>query len=300
MSISITNINNNWKLLSTGNKYYEEELFTKFEDAFLYECGKGKTGIKIIHHARSFVQCTEFSTVLKCTSGVKDPHCELADIRLLAYSLERETARLLFLQFKEANHNSKGHYAKIDEKQMLLFSEFPMVSYYKQGPALHDVLKDNIYNCPQSGAMFVMIEYDSARKEYNLRFMNHTMLKPQKPKLIKSKEGTHYYDIHHKTQRSTPHAAGSSLVFTYCDYVPSMKEFLDNVKKLEIGREINIVDIADHISTKELPEDLKEYFPKDSNRNPNKIDSYNAKEDESSRFVNLVDTTFALNVDELV
>ena len=57
MSISITNINNNWKLLSTGNKYYEEELFTKFEDAFLYECNGRNNGINIINHARSYVQC---------------------------------------------------------------------------------------------------------------------------------------------------------------------------------------------------------------------------------------------------
>ena len=297
MSISITNINNNWKLLSTGNKYYEEELFTKFEDAFLYECNGRNNGINIIHHARSYVQCIEFSTVLRCTGGVTAPYCELADIRFLAYSLKRNTARLLFLQFKEAKQNTIGYYADINEKQMLLFSEFPMVSYYGQGPDLHDVLQDTIHNCPQSGAMFAMIEYDSASKEYNLRFMNHTMLNPQYPRLTRSKSGYHYYDHLLPTSTTTVPATASSPAFTYCDYVSTFEEFLYRVKRLEVGREIDIADLFEHISEEELPEDLIEYCK--NNNNIDNIVTDNVKDYKSGKSVHLVDT-LALNVDELV
>lgn len=295
MSISLKNINNNWKLLSTGNKYYEEELFTKFEDAFLYECGNGKTGIKIIHHARSFVRCTKFST-LPCIKA-KDPHCELADIRFLAYSLDNDTARLLFLQFKEGKEDATGHYAKIDEKQMLLFSEFPEVSYYGKGFIPKDVLQDHNHGCPQSGAMFAMIEYDSVCKEYNLRFMNHTMLDPDKPCRSSSTIEKHYYD--HPTPPIKPGKA-STPAFKYWDYIPSFEDFLNKVKKLEVGREIAIAALSAYMPKEALPVDYIEYCNKNNISITNQINLDNVEGNKSRKLVHPVHTTIALNVDELV
>lgn len=80
MAISITNIIDNWELLTNGNKYYEEEVFTKFEDAFLYECNGRPDGLKNIHHSRSYVTCSQFKTVLMFTAGATTPYCELADL----------------------------------------------------------------------------------------------------------------------------------------------------------------------------------------------------------------------------
>lgn len=50
-----------------------------------------------IIHARSYVYCAGFST-LASAAKVTNPKSELADLRLLAYSPKRDTARLLFLQ----------------------------------------------------------------------------------------------------------------------------------------------------------------------------------------------------------
>lgn len=284
MSISIKNIVENWELLTNGNDYYEEELFTKFQDAFISETKSGPSGIKIIHHARSYVHCADFSK-LKSTAKVKDPKSELADLRLLTYSLKSETARLLFLQFKRGGVDSKGHFAKIGEKQMLLFSEFPEVSFEKMTGACK-ILKDDINSVPQSGAMFAIIEYDKGSKEYNLRFMNHTQLNlPVAVGAAKSVE-KHYYD---DSLDPTVNTVGTS--FEYYDYASSFKKFMQHVKDMKVGREIDFGYILTILSKEEIPEDLKEYFRKE-----------NILADDSNRNNNVtyhqVDT-IALNVDEL-
>lgn len=207
------------------------------------------------------------------------------------YSLRKRKARLLFLQFKNGEKNKKGNYIQINEKQMLLFSSFPAVSCVGKGFCPHDILQDKIHGAPQSGAMFCIIEYDSVMKKYNLRFLNHTMLNLPRPCLTTSKSGSHSYNISSKTKRSAVSSSTLSLAFTYCDYVPSFSDFMDNVKKLEIGREIDMADISIHMPEEAMPKDLKEYC--------NKNEIGNINHDSSDALMYHVDT-IALNVDELV
>lgn len=290
MSLQIKNIVENWELLTNGYDYYEEELFTKFQDAFICETQTAPSGIKIIHHARSYVYCADFGK-LRSTAGVKDPKSELADLRLLAYSPTRETARLLFLQFKKGEIDSGKNFAEITEKQMLLFSEFPTVSFEKKSGSC-EILKDRI--APQAGAMFAIIEYDDIQKKYNLRFMNHTKLEPPTAVGATRPKEKHYYENSRVPLINTVPKKSFKDPFKYCDYVPSFEEFMKCVKNLEVGREIEIGDILKILPKEEIPEDLKEYFSKkdilaDNNHNP----------DNNSDIEYQVDTV-ALNVDELV
>lgn len=294
MSIQIRDIVENWELLTNGYDYYEEELFTKFQDAFICETRTAPSGIKIIHHARSYVYCADFAK-LKSTAGVKDPKSELADLRMLTYSLKRNTARLLFLQFKRGNVDSGGNFAEIGEKQMLLFSEFPTVSFGKRGGPCN-ILKDRNNSVPQSGAMFAIIEYGSVEKKYNLRFMNHTELDlPAAVGAAKPKE-KHYYKLHTPTISKAPKTS-----FQYYDYVPSFEEFMKCVKNLEVGREIEIMDIPKILPKEEMPDDLKGYFRKEDtladNNNNNNNNNYNSNYNNDIEYQ--VDTV-ALNVDKLV
>lgn len=301
MSLQIKNIVENWELLTNGYDYYEEELFTKFQDAFICETRTAPSGIKIIHHARSYVHCADFGK-LKSAAGVKNPKSELADLRLLAYSPTRDTARLLFLQFKKGEIDSKGNFTKIGEKQMLLFSEFPTVSFEKKsGPC--NILKDGINNVPQSGAMFAIIEYDDTQKKYNLRFMNHTELNPSTAVGATKPKEKHYYKLHTPTISTAPKTS-----FQYYDYVPSFEEFMKCVKDLEVGREIKISDIAKILPKEEMPDDLKGYFRKedtlaDNNYNNNNYNNNNYNYNSNSNYNNDIEyqvDTVALNVDELV
>lgn len=202
------------------------------------------------------------------------------------------------MQFKKASKNGRGLFAEIDEKQMLLFSKFPEVSFHGTGSIPKEVLRDPIHKKPQSEAMFAMIEYDKDERKNELRFMNHTKLKPDEPKYKLSDEGKHYYVNEIETKYNPDPKIVPNPDFTFCDYVPSFKDFVDNVKDLKVGREIEIADILHHISKEELPDDLKKYYEENIN-NPNENDSGNVEDNESNMLVNLVDT-IAINVDELV
>ena len=114
MAYKINNIVENYDKLSGGrNIYYEQEIFTKFEDAFVYEIGSGRTGLKIVHNKRSIV----------AFPGPKDEGCELADLRCLFYSPIKRKCRLLFLQFKKNTYDSaKPFIVKIPDKQYELYN----------------------------------------------------------------------------------------------------------------------------------------------------------------------------------
>lgn len=284
MPLQIAKIVGNWERLTDGYDYYEEELFTKFQDAFICETRTGSSGIKIIHHARSYVHCADFGRLKSvAVAKVKNPKSELADLRLLTYSLKRNTARLLFLQFKKGETDSKGCFAEISEKQMLLFSQFPTVSFAGTAGSC-DILKDSRHGVPQSGAMFAIIEYDDSRKKNELRVMNHTQLNlPVAVGAAKEKE-KHYY-IRHKSVIKTPPKAP----FQYCDYIPSFEEFLKCVKDLEVGREIKIKDILTILPKEEIPEDLREYFRKND-----------MLADKCNNDIEYQVDSVALNVDELI
>lgn len=77
--------------------------------------------------------------------------------------------------------------------------------------------------------------------------------------------------------------------FQYCDYAPSFKEFMESVKKLEVGREIKIGDVLKILPKEEMPEDLKGYYREEDIS----VDKHNNDTEYQ------VDTV-ALNVDELV
>ena len=204
---------------------------------------------------------------------------------MLTYSLKSETARLLFLQFKKGETDSKGCFAEISEKQMLLFSEFPEVSFEKM-TGLCEILQDP-KGAPQSGAMFAIIEYDDKAKTYNLRFMNHTQLDLSTVVGAAKSIEKHYYNVSFKPIINTAPKAS----FQYYSYVPSFETFMKFVKDMKVGREIDFGYILTILSKEEIPEDLKEYFRKE-----------NILADDSNRNNNVtyhqVDT-IALNVDEL-
>lgn len=273
MSYKIKNIVENYEYLSdAGGNYYEHELFTKFEDAFIYEIGKGKTGLKIIHNKRSIVA---FPTAA-------DKGCELADLRCLFYSPKQRECRLLFLQFKKSVYDSaKPFVVEIPDKQYVLYNTHPEVfSKSRKIFIPKDVLKDLLYKCHDAGTMFALIK-ENKGGGYPITFTN-----AKKLKLV----GTRKYEC----------MGGNSVImggvpgFSYCEYAPSFKDFLEQVKGMKVGREIPLISLSMTLGKmlSEAPEDLKELITSESKMNEMRDDD---NEQKASYYVN----TIFLNVDEL-
>lgn len=273
MPHKIKNIVANYDILSGEDKnYYEQELFTKFEDAFIYEIGKGKTGLKIIHGKRSIVA---FPTVA-------DKGCELADLRCLFYSTKQKKCRLLFLQFKKATYDSaKPFVVEISDKQYELYDTHPDVfSKSRKISIPKDVLKDNLYKCDDAGTMFALIKEDK-HGGYPLIFSNANKLNPV---------GTRKYEC----------MGGTSVImngvpgFSYCEYAPSFQDFLELVKDMKVGREIPLYSLPMVLGTmlSEVPEDLKKLILSEGNLDENQEDG---NDQQACCYVN----TMFLNVDEL-
>ena len=223
MPIKITNILKNYELLTSNNdNYYENELFTKFEDAFIYAAGKGIDDIKIIHGSRSMIRFP--------TGAGKE--CELADLRCIFYSIKQNEYRLLFLQFKREKYASpKPFVVKIDEKQYELYNTHPDVFPKSRKITIpNDILKDKIHGCNDAGTMFALIKADG-HGGYPLLFANAKKL-------------------HLKGKNKYECMGGTSVIkktvpgFTYCEYAPDLEEFLKQAKDMNVGREIDITTLA--------------------------------------------------------
>lgn len=115
--------------------------------------------------------------------------------------------------------------------------------------------------------------------------MNHTELDPSTEVGLAKPIEKHYYDFHAPSRKRK----SSKTSFQYYSYIPSFKEFMESVKKLEVGREIKIGDIIKILPKEEIPEDLKEYcWEEDKSINKN------------SDYIRYHVDTVALNVDEMI
>lgn len=264
-------INQTFSELSANGNYYENELFTKFEDSFIMDMGSGRTGLKIIHGHRSMITF----------GAIKPKRCELSDVRFLFYSPKKCEARLLFLQFKKGERNRAGDLVfKVGAPQHELFATHPLVEYKKNGVVYTlDILKDKVHSCDDAGTMYVIAE--NIGNTYELSFANN-----------KAIVGTGATDTYRCISTVLPRLI-TVPGFTYCEYVPDFKEFLRQVKQLQVGREILLGDLYVELGErlmKNAPEDLlglvREY------NNNRLVSDYNEN-------VYMDVNTIFLNVDEL-
>ncbi len=256
--------------VQTGHNYYEEEVFTKLEDALISEVGTDGTGIKIVHGGRSMVSYT----------GMKGKKCELADVRFLFYSPSRRKCRLVFLDFKKNKQYKKiGNMIKVQDDHYNMYFSIPRKKVYPVTRGLYiptDILADHKHKFHRSCTMYAIIDSD-VKKDYSVSFT-------VADKLINRGGIKYEYPV-----SSVVEISGNAS-FEYCTYIPGLEEFFEQAKEMRIGREIEFKDL--HIVLGDMcemmPDELKTLVPKSDNRDIN-------IENKKFRIVN----TIFLNVDEL-
>lgn len=255
-------------LVSGGNEYYEEEIFTKLEDAMIFVIGTKGTGLKIVHSGRSMVSY----------AGMKGKKCELADVRILFYSLKREKCRLVFLDFKKNKQCRRlGNVIEVQEDHYNLYKMHYDVKSAMRGVYIpEDILKDKIYYFDESCTMYAIIDSD-VKKDYPISFVGVEQL-------IRRSRIRYEYPM-----KSVVDIAGNTS-FEYCSYIPGLEEFFEQAKDMRIGREIPFDDLFDVLGDmfEVAPDNLKGLIEMNDNRDSNYSQG-------ASQFVN----TIFLNVDEL-
>lgn len=232
-----------------GLPYYEQELFTKLQDAFLMECKAPGHGITVVHGYRSQI-CYDFACAASSTSG--QVVCELADLRILAYSPSNKMGRVLLLQCKRGEEGTSpdtGLSVTIPDKEYILYEKRPDIEdagrkpgawFPKKSILRHDASK----NSPEDRDMtMIAIFYESnGVADLALTTTNIKCLLPVSARTRISVNGTHRYKS--TGRRAVIH--DTSAGYTFCDYIPSLADFLTEIKNLEVGRPIDWSGFPDY------------------------------------------------------
>lgn len=266
----IKNIDDNFSLLTSTGSYYEQEITTKFEDAFIMECGPGKTGLTIIHGQRSMIYYENIAgEVIKC---------ELGDMRFIMYSELKKEIRQLFVQFKRGNLNSKLEpYATVNDNQFELYNKHPLVkkdlkgiykNFFRHDPAAAS-------HSDHAGTMFA-IEYKNGSHKSNIYMTNCKSITRKRNKCTCTVLPT----------------TTSSIPYEYCDTIASLKELLENMKDMKVGRKIGVDDLKWLLCKKDLPNDLEKLIREKNTC----IDNYSNENSDINEFRS---TLIMINVDKL-
>lgn len=271
--ISITQIDRNYNMLLGTGKYYEEEIFTKFEDAFILEAGSAPcSGITIIHSQRSKV------VPVGATNDV-----ELGDVRILMYSPKRyvnygtsQAFRQLFIQFKK--YEGKNRSIIIKPPQFELYNQHKDVvsvshaTYkFKNSVLNKSVSADS--DIWHAGTMFAVGYSETGLPK----------LKLIDSELHRFKKRTNY--LWKIDETAITEQEVSTDGYEYCTYIASLKDLLLHMKDMRVGMPIDDSAISSSIIASEIPEDLL-----------NLINSNEVKEKDSEPIC--IPTVF-INVDEL-
>lgn len=225
-----------------GLPYYEQELFTKLQDAFLMECKAPGHGISVVHNYRSMISY-DFACAAPSASG--EAKCELADLLILAYSPSQERGRLLLLQCKrgeEGTSPTTGLSVTLPDKEYVLYEKHPDVEAAgkKSGAWIpsKSILRHNASrSLPEDRDLtMIAIFYESkGASDLALTTTNNKYLLPTGTGTGLNVKGKHKY-------RLTGGGAvihDTSAGYTFCDYIPSFADFLTAIKNLEVGRPVD-------------------------------------------------------------
>ena len=243
MAISMKNIERNYELLLREGNYYEQEVFTKFEDAFLMETNPGRSsGITLLHGHRSFVSYT--------AGGVNYKKGELADVRLLMYSPSKKQIRQLFLQFKRYED-----IIQLNPKQADLYNEHPDVSpcdsakkyIFDRGVLNKSCSSDK--EILHAGTMFATGYYDSGKAKLVIK----TGDKSQYPLPSGKTAGNFWVPANDKSITSCV----SVDKYEYCLCLTSMQELLQNMNECKVGMPVTYATVAMTVKEEMIPDELK-------------------------------------------
>lgn len=221
-------------LLCQQGVYYEQELFTKFQDMFLV---KGIDGVTIIHSHRSIV---------KFDTGSGDEKSELGDVLLYFYEPNTKKVRQLFLQFKLCKTKSSATecsipYNAINDKQLRLYSKHPKVSFSasSKAPFLFpsDILKDNKYGIEElenAGTMYVIMEDSVPYPEFYVIGPEYLKKSPTRPKRFTWTKGASII-------------IDSASEYEYLVYAESLSDFLKCASEMKVGMEIEGSEYKDYL-----------------------------------------------------
>ncbi len=218
------------QLFTNEAYYYETELFAKFEDAFLHETGAKGSGIAVVHGQRSVVK--SLST---------DKICELGDVRMIIYQPSTIKMRQIYIQFKRQDETiiiPGTRIVKISEKQYDLYKTHPEVRATRKGVYIDSkVLQDNTGRVMEdAGTMFCAIYKDG--KNTCLAFSNcNGML------LTKTYSRKNYVLWEIDSMFHTIMNKGGS--YAYYESLGSFKDFLNGIKEMNIGMEVEYIPIID-------------------------------------------------------
>ncbi|QFJ53826.1 hypothetical protein [Pseudobutyrivibrio xylanivorans] len=197
-------------LVGTGQYYYEEEIFTKLEDAFIVNM-KDTTGFSLIHGLRSIVN---YNNTISGTSG----KCELGDIeiRMKDDANYPDTFRRVFLQFKVKDKKGNKFNIPISQDDLYSCTGFDSDCVYNGTKSLN-----------KANAMFTVINKDE------LIFGNCESFK----KIIGCKSSKYRTRLLQPTGISIL-LSSSPYTYDYCSYTNSLEKFLENMRDMKVGEEL--------------------------------------------------------------
>jgi len=237
MSISIRKIEENFDRMLVDGKYYEQEIFTKFEDAFLMETvGSGTaSGITLLHGNRSMVR-------FKTSSMATEKSGELADVRLIMYSPDKRQIRQLLLQFKMYED-----VIKIPLKQRELYDEHPDVFPNKKASFSFDpgVLNKTCSSDTMvlhAGTMFATAFHEGGKAKLIMKSGDKRLYVSGKP------------DWEPKVDSSMEYTSTDGYECSIS--ITSMKEFLEKLKELKIGMPVTYTLVASTARKAKIPPKL--------------------------------------------
>ncbi|MCF2656626.1 hypothetical protein [Lacrimispora saccharolytica] len=234
MPRTIDKLVDTFHLLCQQGVYYEQELFTKFQDMFLV---KGINGVTIIHSHRSMV---------KFRNGTSFEKSELGDVLLFFFEPNTGKVRQLFLQFKLCKTKSSATersipYNAINDKQLRLYSKHPKVEFAASRkasfPFHEDILKDKKYGIKKlenSGTMYVVMEDSVPYPEFYVIGPEHLDIHHTRPKKIVWKKGASI-------------EIDSSSKYEYLVYAESLSDFLKCASEMKVGMEISETDYVKYL-----------------------------------------------------
>lgn len=256
-----------------GLPYYEQELFTKLQDAFLMECKAPGHGITIVHGYRSQI-CYDFACA--ASSGPTPVVCELADLHILAYSPSIQEGRVLLLQCKrgeEGTSPTTGLSVTIPDKEYVLYEKHPIIEAARKKPGAwfpsKSILRhDPSRSLPEDRDLTMVAIFYESKGAADLALATTEYLIPTSTGTRFSVNGTHKYKL--TVGGAVIH--DTSAGYTFCDYIPSFADFLTEIKNLRVGRPIGWSGFRDYFSIDALhtagiaePED--KFYPNEGRSN---------------------------------
>jgi hypothetical protein len=224
------NVSKNFEKLAliTPKKYYEEELFTKLEDAIIFSNNQNiHSGI--MHGSRSIITYKR--------NKKNFPKCELGDMVFLITDSKNKKARICLFQFKRdlsTANTFKGSY-----NQLYLYQNRCSFVKGRHKAILPTMITNNILKCAKASSFtaYGIFFQDKAKNSWNMKYSDAHHLK-----IVKI-----YKDGEAKIKRVIPSTNYSKIPNSRNFEAHTSSNLIDlfnKMEKMEIGEPVNYYSVA--------------------------------------------------------